>query len=132
MHQPVLLSSNKSVRLLTFCLKLFFSVQDFGLYAVLSEFTCDRKCPHKGEGIHQISARQHGRLFNASAIPQALAEEVAEYVTAKFYMDRIRYTKEAVVNDSDENNDNDGGDGDNTTATDGAKASAAAVVVVTP
>jgi len=106
-------------------------VQDFGLYSVLSEFTCERKCPHKGEGIHQISARQHGHLFNAASIPQALAEEVAEYVTAKFYMDRIRYTKEAKVNDSDET-DNDGGNGANsntTTATDGAKASAATVVV---
>jgi len=35
--------------------------------------------------------------FNPAAIPEALAEEVAEYVSAKFCLDRIRYTKEVKV-----------------------------------
>ena len=67
---------------------------------MLSEFTCERKCPLKG-GVHPISSRQHGHRFNAAAIPLALAEEVAEYVTSKFYFDRIRYTKEAKVTEDD-------------------------------
>lgn len=51
--------------------------------------------------MHPISSRQHGSRFNAAAIPLPLAEEVAAYVTAKFYMDRIRYTKEAEVTDEE-------------------------------
>ena len=74
-------------------LLLFLLIQDYGLHATLSEFRCTpAKCPYSGGAVHPIGARSHS--FNAAAIPEALAEEVAEYVHAKFMLDRIRYTKE--------------------------------------
>jgi len=73
---------------------------DFGLYSNLAEFKCEKsKCPYS-IGVHPISVRTEGKMFNASAIPQPLAEEVAEYVNAKFYQDRIRYKEAAKPNDS--------------------------------
>ena len=69
---------------------------DFGLHSTLNEFTCENKCPYGKEGrVHPISVRGEGSMFNAAAIPQPLAEEVAEYVNAKFYQDRIRYADAA-------------------------------------
>ena len=70
--------------------------QDYGLHATLGEFRCERKCPYK-DGTHPIGARSQGNRFNAAAIPDALAEEVAEYVHAKFVLDRIRHTKQMRV-----------------------------------
>jgi hypothetical protein len=71
---------------------------DYGLSCSLGEFTCCKKCPYN-KGVHPIGVRKHGRMFNASAIPQPLAEEVAEYVNAKFYHDRIRYKEAAPPKD---------------------------------
>jgi hypothetical protein len=70
--------------------------QDYGLHSTLSEFRCEKKCPYN-DGAHPVSSRAHGNNFNAAAIPDALAEEVAEYVNAKFVLDRIRYTKMPLV-----------------------------------
>lgn len=75
---------------------------DFGLYSNLTEFRCEKsKCPYS-EGIHPTSVRTTagGKMFNFSAIPQPLAEEVAEYVNAKFYQDRIRHTEAVNPNES--------------------------------
>ena len=66
---------------------------DFGLHCALGEFVCEKKCPYKG-GIHPLSCRGNNN-YNAAAIPQPLAEEIAEYVNSKFYIDRIRYTEAA-------------------------------------
>jgi hypothetical protein len=69
---------------------------DFGLWGRLSDFKCSaRRCPYFKAGIHPMGCRSHGNKFNAAAIPNALAEEVAQYVDAKFYMDRVAYTKAA-------------------------------------
>ena len=65
------------------------SPQDFDLRSTLSEFVCGPKCPYFNN-IHPIGARAHGMQYNAAAIPRYLAEEVAEHVNAKFYMQRIR------------------------------------------
>ena len=77
---------------------------DFGLHSVLNEFKCEKKCPYSiergGSGVHPIGVRKYGTKYNAAAIPQALAEEVAEYVSAKFYFDRIRHTKPKDPKDS--------------------------------
>lgn len=74
-------------------------MQDHGLYSTLKDFHCSSdNCPYYG-GIHPVGVRGHGDMYNAAAIPQALAEEVAEYVNAKFYMDRIRKTKFHPVDD---------------------------------
>ena len=71
---------------------------DFGLFATLNEFKCTPdRCPYSGGGVHPVSARQQGNRFNAAAIPDALAEEVAEYVNAKFVLDRIRHTAKPQV-----------------------------------
>lgn len=71
---------------------------DFGLHSTLKTFTCENSdCPYSGSRVtHPISARKDGYEYNAAAIPLPLAEEVAEYVNAKFYMDRIRYTTQAT------------------------------------
>jgi hypothetical protein len=63
---------------------------DFELKATLGEFTCDSICPYS-KGQHPLSVRGQGHRFDAAAIPQPLAEEVAECVNAKFYQNRIRY-----------------------------------------
>jgi hypothetical protein len=69
---------------------------DFGLWSRLSDFKCsERRCPYYKVGCHPMGCRQHGSRFNAAAIPNALAEEVAQYVDSKFYMDRVAYTKAA-------------------------------------
>ena len=63
--------------------------QDFDLRSTLSEYVCGPKCPYY-QGLHPIGARANGLQYNAAAIPRPLAEEVAEFVHAKFYQLRIR------------------------------------------
>lgn len=70
---------------------------DFGLMSSLSEFQCSKKCPYYKKGVHPVTARGQGALYNAAAIPNPLAEEVAEYVHSKFVLDRIRYKPAAQV-----------------------------------
>lgn len=57
---------------------------------------CGPRCPYY-TGIHPIGARSNGAHYNAAAIPQPLAEEVAEHVHSSFYMQRIRYTKQVEL-----------------------------------
>ena len=72
------------------------------MHAALSEFRCKKKCPYgQNDALHPISARGQGSKFNAAAIPQALAEEVAAYVAHKFYRDRIRHTEVAEMTPSE-------------------------------
>jgi hypothetical protein len=49
-----------------------------------------------------LGTRSHGQSFNAAAIPQKLAEEVAEYVHSKFYMDGISRIPEARLTKEEE------------------------------
>ena len=74
---------------------------DFGLQSNLSEFTCDKKCPHF-QNPHPAGVRGDKGRYDFAAIPQPLAEEVAEYVHAKFFQDRIRDKKAALPDDRDE------------------------------
>ncbi len=63
---------------------------DFRLHSTLGQYRCSEgKCPYYGRK-HPISPREHGSRYNAAAIPQALAEEVAEHVNSVFYERRIR------------------------------------------
>lgn len=63
---------------------------DFRLHSTLGQYRClEGKCPYFGL-IHPIGARGHGDKYNAAAIPQPLAEEVAECVNSIFYERRIR------------------------------------------
>lgn len=77
------------------------------MHATLSKFTCKEGCPHYG-GTHPIGARAHGYQYNAAAIPQALAEEVSEHVHAKFYRDRIRYSKPHLLTEEEKEEFNQG------------------------
>ena len=68
------------------------------MHATLSEFQCKDKCPYGQAGaLHPLGARQHGSKYNAAAIPQPLAEEVAQHVDSELYRRRIRYTAEATM-----------------------------------
>ena len=68
--------------------------QDLNLSAKLSQFTCrNAKCPYKVDNQHPVGCRDD-KNYNAAAIPQFLAEEVADYVNAKFCLDQIRCSKE--------------------------------------
>jgi len=68
----------------------------FELLCSLHEFTCKNKCNFGQQGYkHILPATSH--THDCSVIPQPLAEEVAECITAKFYMDRIRKRKAAPV-----------------------------------
>mmetsp|Transcript_18867 Transcript_18867/g.51684 ORF Transcript_18867/g.51684 Transcript_18867/m.51684 type:complete len:647 (+) Transcript_18867:1226-3166(+) len=59
------------------------------LSARLSSFTCENSdCPYTNT-THPVSVRSHGHTFNAAAIPQPLAEEVARYVDSLFYQQSI-------------------------------------------
>lgn len=64
-------------------------MQDDGLRCNLLDYTCEKKCPYHG-GIHPVGARALGHQYNAAAIPNALAEEVADEVSARFQAMRIR------------------------------------------
>jgi len=71
---------------------------DWGLKTSLQEFTCKKKCQF-GFGNH-IGHVSDGN--DVGVIPEPLAEEVAEYVNAKFFIDRIRKQKAALVNDDED------------------------------
>uniref|UniRef100_A0A7S4EG38 DNA (cytosine-5-)-methyltransferase n=1 Tax=Pseudo-nitzschia australis TaxID=44445 RepID=A0A7S4EG38_9STRA len=75
---------------------------DFNLHARLSnDFRCTKgKCPYHGK-LHPIGVRSH-KQFNAAAIPQKLAEEVAEYVHAKFLLDRVARLPRASLSTAEE------------------------------
>ena len=62
---------------------------DHRLMTTLSHFTCKNKCPYHGQK-HLANVRRDGSRFDFSAIPQPLAEEVAEYVHSKFYQDHVQ------------------------------------------
>lgn len=80
----------------------FIWTNDFNLHATLSDFKCKNKCPYSSNGLlHPIGARSSGTFYNAAAIPQPLAEEVAQHVDSEFYRRRIRYTKEAVMTETE-------------------------------
>jgi hypothetical protein len=53
-------------------------------------------CPYHG-GLHPVGVRSNGHHYNAAAIPDALAEEVADEVFAIFQDGRIRKTPEATM-----------------------------------
>jgi len=73
---------------------------DWGLSSTLSEFQCKTKCPvGLSRGTHAVAVRDDSHLYDFSVIPQALAEEVADYVHAKFTLDRIRKKKAASPRD---------------------------------
>jgi hypothetical protein len=79
---------------------------DFYLYSRLSDFRCsEAKCPYYKQ-IHPIGTRSHGQHYNAAAIPEKLAEEVAHYVDSKFYMDRIAFTPNITLSTVEENDFN--------------------------
>ena len=59
-------------------------LQDFQLHCTLSEFQYKPPPPTTSTNT-------------STSIPQALAEEIAEYVNATFYEQRIRYTKQVEV-----------------------------------
>eukprot|EP00539_Tryblionella_compressa_P007495 CAMPEP_0178774030 /NCGR_PEP_ID=MMETSP0744-20121128/23417_1 /TAXON_ID=913974 /ORGANISM="Nitzschia punctata, Strain CCMP561" /LENGTH=157 /DNA_ID=CAMNT_0020430865 /DNA_START=8 /DNA_END=481 /DNA_ORIENTATION=+ len=73
---------------------------DFKLHSTLSEYRCETKCPYFG-GIHPVGARANGHQFNAAAIPEALAEEVADEVHSRFQDLRIRKTPEATMTEEE-------------------------------
>jgi len=71
---------------------------DWGLKTSLQDFTCKKKC-QLGKGHHIGGFLDRN---DCGVIPQPLAEEVAEYVNAKFFMDRIRKRKAALLNDEED------------------------------
>lgn len=68
------------------------------MWADLGVYRCSKTtCPYY-PSKHPFSARNDGNVFNAAAIPQALAETVAESVVTTFKQRRIRQeTEEAEV-----------------------------------
>ena len=64
----------------------------FPLADNLRRFRCNPNCQVGGRGQH-LDIQGNTSTYDFSAIPQPLAEEVAEYVHAKFVLDRIRLTK---------------------------------------
>ena len=70
---------------------------DHSLYVRLSKFRCtEERCPYYNK-IHPVGVRSHGRDFNAASIPQRLAEEVADYVFSKFYIDDTANSTPRIV-----------------------------------
>jgi hypothetical protein len=69
---------------------------DVGLHSTLLPYKCcPTKCRwSKKEQVHPYGVRQSGHIYNAAAIPKALCELVAKYVDSKFFLDRIRHTKQ--------------------------------------
>jgi hypothetical protein len=65
-------------------------------------FKCSpKRCPYYGKS-HPVGVREHGRYFNASAIPRALAEFVADYVHSTFFFQQIRSNKVAELSPEEE------------------------------
>jgi len=73
---------------------------DFGLKSSLQEYTCEKKCKYYGRNAKHI-LQVNDRTHDCSVIPQPLAEEVAEYINAKFVRNRIRKIKAAVLTSFD-------------------------------
>lgn len=75
---------------------------DFQLWGTLSSFKCGRHtCPYF-DGDHPIGVRRHAARYNAAAIPESLADEVADHVHSTFYQRRIRHTPEVVLTKEEE------------------------------
>jgi len=71
---------------------------DWGLRTSLQEFTCKENCQFGvGHHIRHVSDEN-----GVGVIPEPLAEEIAEYINAKFVIDRIRKQKAALVNDDED------------------------------
>lgn len=66
---------------------------DHNLKAKLSYYKCSDLCPFGKKGQKHLVSVQNNREFDYSAIPQPLAEEVADYVNSRFYLDNLRRTK---------------------------------------
>lgn len=68
---------------------------DMELYGRLSLWTCrEDECPFKVDDTHPGGCRDD-KDYNPAAIPQVLAEEVADYVNSRFIIDRIKAKKYA-------------------------------------
>jgi hypothetical protein len=65
---------------------------DFALRGNLGRFRCNPLCQVDG---NHLPVQQSSHLYDFGAIPQALAEEVAEHVHSKFNLDGIRLRKAA-------------------------------------
>ncbi|CAB9507585.1 expressed unknown protein [Seminavis robusta] len=72
---------------------------DLQLRNNLSYFSCRDRCVYNG--YHAVGARANGHQYNAAAIPDFLAEEVAEYVSARFCLDYIRYKTEPGITEEE-------------------------------
>eukprot|EP00536_Pseudo-nitzschia_multiseries_P005631 jgi/Psemu1/190972/e_gw1.108.9.1 len=76
---------------------------DFNLHARLNKFRCSKGTCAYHNTPHPVGTRSHSHQFNAAAIPQKLAEEVAEYVNAKFVLDQIsRLPKVSLSSEEEE------------------------------
>ena len=64
--------------------------QDFQLHCTLAEF-------QQYQSQQPTITAAATTSSTSTSIPQALAEEIAEYVNATFYEQRIRYTKQVEV-----------------------------------
>lgn len=71
---------------------------DFGLRDTLMDFRCNIGCSMGGKRNHE-SVQSNRCTIDYGVIPQPLAEEVAEYVNAKFNQDRIRRREAKKPND---------------------------------
>jgi len=74
---------------------------DYGLKNSLQEYTCEGRCQFGGRRGKHLLQVNHG-THDCSVIPQPLAEEVAEYINAKFVIDRIRKRKAASISNNEE------------------------------
>ena len=75
----------------------------YELVTILRRFKCKPwTCSYYGVGRkHPFGARGNGQHYNFAAIPQPLAEEVAECVHSEFYNARIRYKKAPVMTEAE-------------------------------
>jgi hypothetical protein len=75
---------------------------DYGLYNRLSHFRCsENTCPYYNQ-IHPVGTKSHGQYFNSAAIPEKLAEFVAHYVDAKFFVDGVAATPKITLSVEEE------------------------------
>ena len=81
----------------------FDFIKSHKLLSALNWFNCKkRNCPYYGVGRqHPFGARGNGRHYNSAAIPQPLAEEVADYVHAELLEARIRYKESPVMTEEE-------------------------------
>lgn len=67
---------------------------DHNLRSRLQVYNCSERCPYGKAGeSHPVDLRSTAHEFDYSSIPEALAEEVAEYANSKFCLDNLRRTK---------------------------------------